>query len=238
LISRHASRAEEFQKSCKFRFAKRLRPRKQNRPQDPTQETGCESVAVQTCSYLPELQTPCRCLAVPTTESLDDYRTHVERMFDENSDAVVSNSSTAHAQVVIETLISRAKDTLQFFCECLKSEIYDETVIVQKLSEALKKGVKVQVLCQNSPVAKSLNRLISRKSQNNQFELRVCDPGSPGQSAPINFIVMDGKAFRFEGDRNKHTAVACANNSELASTMTAKFKELWQRASVPQLNAC
>jgi hypothetical protein len=38
---------------------------------------------------------------------------------------------------------------------------------------------------------------------------------------------MDGVAFRFETDREKHEASASANNPNLAKKISSKFEEFW-----------
>jgi len=166
------------------------------------------------------------------TESLElsDYREHVEQLFEADSSAIVSNSCTEHAEVVIETLISHSKTSLLFFCERLKKELYQKSSVVAKLIEASKRGVAVRILTQHQPETDLAEVIFPHLGDTTKFEIRVCPKESEGASADMNFIVMDSKAFRYENDREKHQAFACANSQELAGKMTTLFLKLWSNA--------
>lgn len=164
---------------------------------------------------------------------IDSYRKHVEQLFDSGSPDLVMNGSAAHAQILIETLITRAKEKIVFFCECLKEEIYDKEVIIQKLLEAGKRGVEVKILAQKEPETNLLRKkVVEFFPSNSPFEFRTCLPDSVGRNAPMNFIVMDEKAFRFEQELDTHKAFASANNCELAKQMLSRFDGFW-RVAVP-----
>lgn len=171
----------------------------------------------------------------------EKYRYHVEQMFDEQSDAVIENTCTNHARVLIETLVSRSKEQLLLFCENLKKEFYEDPKIMGEMVTAMRRGVEIRILTQHHPEAVSLVERLqaaSGKVENGTFSIMVCDADSSGAKADMNFVVMDRKAFRFEEDRVNHSAVASANRKELALKLSKVFDSFaLKSSSIPAVSA-
>lgn len=166
----------------------------------------------------------------PKPSDLTDYRRDVEQMFTDKSTALIRNSCTAHARILIETMVARSQKTLVFFCENLKKEIYDQTDLIKAIHEASKRGVKIRILVQNKPECEWLVKKSQELQDGVPIDFRVCRAASPGAAADVNFIVMDSTAFRFEEDREKHVAFASANNVRLAQKMEQKYEDFWVNA--------
>jgi hypothetical protein len=172
--------------------------------------------------------------AMLNDRELNSYRKLVEQMFDEDSETLISNSSTAHAAILVETLISRAQSSLRFFCKNLDEAFYDKLTMIAILADAAQRKVRLQFLTQEAPQAKKLVEFLSRVAGAYKLDVvfRICAPASEDSKAPFNFIVMDDKAFRFEDGPSDHVASASANSPDVAKKLTARFSRMWEE-SIP-----
>lgn len=163
-------------------------------------------------------------------KELEKYRRYIEQMFDEGSDALISNSCAAHAGIVIETLLTRAKTEVNLLCRDLDNLIYDELSMIGCFIDTISRGVSIRILIQNNPKADLLIQHLSKRipDENKKFvQLRVCGSAARHKSEGFNFIVSDKRAFRFEDDLDNHVAKASANSPELAIKLTRFFDQLW-----------
>jgi hypothetical protein len=165
-------------------------------------------------------------------QDLVSYRKLVEQMFDEQSIELISNKDTTHAQIIIETMASRAKKSLDFLSLKLCEKLYDSPEVSSKIMAASMRGVKVRMLSQEEMEAKVLKDFSLIVGGGSAIQFRKAIKDSFVNEAPYNFVVMDGKAFRFEEDKSSHSATASANNPDLCRQMLDMFERMWD-ASVP-----
>ena len=161
------------------------------------------------------------------------YRTLVEKMFDEQSAELISNRDTQHARVLIETMIDRAKSSLDFFCRDLNAKVYGERNLASKIVAAGLRGVKIRILSQEKPESNLMELLLPWFPNQDKVIFRQASEGSDSATADYNFVIMDQTAFRFETDREKHVATASANNPSVAAKISRRFEEFWESQSVP-----
>lgn len=152
------------------------------------------------------------------------YQKQIEALFDTDSDLIVTNRDRDHAAVIVSTLFTRAKKSVILFCKNLDGDFYNRRPIRCAIVEAVKNGVNVEILVQEVPEANELLADLDSLSTRTNLRIGKCKPGISGAETEINFAVMDGKAFRLENDRNLHTALACAKNSELAEKLIQLFR--------------
>jgi hypothetical protein len=170
----------------------------------------------------------------------DDYRTHVADLFSTNSEMLVSNSEPAHASVLLEMLLKHSKKSVSIFCRNLRSEIYDaEGVVAELIIAALNRKVPIHVVTQETPEDGHFLAVLSFLSTRGDCDIRlkVCDVDSPAAQAESNFVVVDGKSYRFEKDREHVNALACANGPVLAVKMETKFAQFERQANQTLLPA-
>lgn len=162
-----------------------------------------------------------------------NYRALVEQMFDENSPALVSNSCTEHAIILIETLLSRATKDVRILCRDLDPVAYDEPSVIQSIVDAAAKGVAIRILVQNEPMAKRLLQVIQSDFGSKKApEIRVCNDVAKVCSDGVNFVVADSKSFRIEEDLDRKVATASANHPTLAGRLVRLFDRIWPLCTV------
>lgn len=160
-----------------------------------------------------------------TSDSILDYKKHVERMFLDGSQIMFTNRDRDHAAVLISTLFNKAEREVVVLCRNLDSEFYSRDVVKEAIHNAIKRGVHMRIRVQEPPQSGELAALLQDPQYKN-IDYAVFEPGSRGATSEFNFTVADSKAFRLEEDRTKHAAVACANNPELAKQILTVFESL------------
>ena len=157
---------------------------------------------------------------------LKDYRASVERYFETGSSVIITNKDRSHAGILIATMFTMAKDRMVVFCQNLAADIYDTEEVQSAVMSAVERGVKVDILVQDSPQATRLVEALKPHVVNGRVRLFACIPGDTCSQAQVNFTVMDGKGFRLEANRAVFSAHACANNPQLAKGMLTLFDTL------------
>jgi hypothetical protein len=176
----------------------------------------------------PDTKVPTAKNSAHTGAELIAYRSYVELMFEQRSDVMISIKNTDHAKILIETLISRSKKSLNIFCHNLCDQVYGTWEMGARLASAANRGVKVRVLIQIEPEACDLEAIVSvLANPSSSVEFRTARKRSSAELAKYNFVVVDNISFRFETDWSKPVASACANNENLATRIAEKFEELW-----------
>lgn len=162
---------------------------------------------------------------------LEDYRSNVGQMFAQNSPVIITNRDRAHASILVETLVSVAQERILILCQNLCEKVYDSEAIVDEFKKALKRNVAIHILIQEKPKAQLLVILNDIfKAVGGTFNFRICEEGSDCINLPFNFMVVDGKSFRFEDDREACTASASANQPMLGVRMEEIFWHAWNNA--------
>ena len=152
------------------------------------------------------------------------YRESLERLFEQNSTAEITNSSAAHAAIVYEEFFRHSQDYVHIFCECLKKDVFDNDKVLTEAKNAIDRGVEVKCLVQGSPEASEFKKLFD--SGNPKKNPKTVIKTEIEGNKPFNFIVMDNKAIRFESEKDKISARVYVNNPEIAKILEKCFKKL------------
>jgi hypothetical protein len=162
---------------------------------------------------------------------LGDYESHVESLFDQKSPVVITNGLPAHAAILIAMLFRKAKEQVVVFCQDLNPDIYSRQDVMDAITQAIGRGIKVRFVTQSSPKATELVCKLQQFNEHEdvakQVQLRRCKPSSNESNIGVNFAVMDDTAFRFEPNKREVKAQACANNNKLASKMMVAFEKIF-----------
>lgn len=134
------------------------------------------------------------------------------------------NDSVNHARTLITELLRFAKREVWIYCSNLGKDVWEQTDVYEALGQAIANGVKINVLVQKQP--DEGNKALARLDAANIIVRITSSDFKP------NFIVADGKAFRFEEDPSVRKGVACANDQQMADALISKFHAL-REASTP-----
>lgn len=162
--------------------------------------------------------------STPEKSAHSDYRSHVEKLFDEGSSLLFQNKDKDHAAVLISTLFNKAQTEAVVLCRNLDKDFYDRPEVSASILKAANRGVNIKIRIQESP-SEGKFLLDLKKLQSPNISLVTCTPAR-GADLPINFTIVDRKAFRLENDRNTSCAVASANKPEVAERLLEIFESL------------
>jgi hypothetical protein len=161
----------------------------------------------------------------PAELEIEAYRKRIENLADLNSGESFTNNQPAHARVIFETFFCRATQEVDIFCRNLAADVFDSVRLCENLIGAVKRGVKVRVFTQENPAPSSfvdtLQELIAAKPE--LVELKKGNSNSLN-SLGFNFAVMDGKAYRFEPNKDDFVAFASMNNPSVCKSLLSVFR--------------
>ena len=133
----------------------------------------------------------------------------------------IENSSPKHAAIIIEEMISHAKESFCAVAQRMDPEVWSPGVI-DALTSVVKSGsVAVSLLVVTPDALTHLNG-IDQDLRN--CIRRVAKP----EDVAINLAIMDNKAVRLEYDVDNDKATFCVNETELVCLARAKFNALYE----------
>ena len=136
----------------------------------------------------------------------------------------VSNSSPSHAIVLICELIRAAKNSVDVFCRCLSDAVWGQKDVLEEILKAgQERHVRFRVITQEKIGMNKARRTLSLVDS----EIKCLED----KSITANFMIVDGKSFRFEVDCSNREGFAYAKNDELAKELCSAFEVLFNKAN-------
>lgn len=158
----------------------------------------------------------------PLTE-LDLYRLLFRYFLANGIQKRVSNSSPSHAIVLISELIRAAKYSVDVFCRCLSDAVWGQKEVLDEIMTAgQERHVKFRVITQEQIGMNKARKVLNLVDS----ELRCFE----NREFTANFMVVDGKSFRFEQDCSNRQGFAYAKNDEMAKDLSEAFEVLFAKA--------
>lgn len=169
---------------------------------------------------------------------MEDYKALVKRLADQKSSETIPNASISHAAVVIENLFSHADKSIRIFTGELNKEVYSLSAVREAAKDFLaKRAGTLEILIQNLLGAGDISehQLIRDCLENSNCKVQyVTDEND--KKINCHFIVADGRAWRFEPDKNTFEAIACFNDQDSAKKLESIFNTIFPRAKELVLN--
>lgn len=88
-------------------------------------------------------------------ENLEEYNKFVQSARENNSNVPISNSTTSHAKILYRHMIPEANNYIKIFSGSFDESFYNDPEIISSVKDAIKKGVKVEVITSREAVEKS-----------------------------------------------------------------------------------
>lgn len=147
------------------------------------------------------------------------YEEQVRILIRENSNEIISNSSSKHAIILFKTFFKEARSSIYIFCGRLSKAVYDDIHVLDAMRSALENGVDVQVvICEKVPESVLFVELLK------QYNKKICCNTVDNE---INhFCVIDGRRYRLEIDPLEKKAIACVNSIEIGQSLQNIFCKL------------
>jgi hypothetical protein len=157
------------------------------------------------------------------SEELKDYRDGVEKLFELNSEKIISNGMPEHAAILFEAFFKHAKHQIVILCRHLHGDVFGKGFVIAAAKQALARDVSLRIITQEKDL--QAREFVEAIKSSGRAKLEYAST-EKGRTLPYNFAVMDGKAFRFESDRDKVQAQASMNCPDIAKRLTQVFEEL------------
>ena len=157
-----------------------------------------------------------------------DYKLLLWELFINENPIRFSNGAPAHASLILEAMLTFAKNKVCIFCEDLDCFIYDRPELVMALKQALARNVIVEVLTQKRPKSLEFKKVIDENATGLAF-IRTASSYLV-KNRLENFAIMDMRAFRYEPDKSEERAVACANEPLSVAILDSNFSKLLAKA--------
>ena len=144
------------------------------------------------------------------------YHKEIRKLFDENSNVIFPNSCVEHAIAILIEIFRHATKEVKIFSKELNPDAWLNSSLQDEIIAASSRNVDIKIAIQSVSIADSN---IERFFQTLSITVKtLCAP-----NVDFNFVVADGRMFRFESDANKYHAVAGANNPQIAKELKEAF---------------
>lgn len=154
---------------------------------------------------------------------LDLYRLLFRYFLEHDIPKRVSNNSTSHAIVLIGELIRSARTSVDVFCRCLSDEVWGQDDVIAEIRKAgRERHVRFRVVTQEKEIKSKARK-----------ELRLVDSEIryyENDNIKANFMIVDGKSFRFENDCSNRKGFAYARNDKIVVELSKAFAEIFNKA--------
>jgi len=166
-------------------------------------------------------------------KDLEEYQQTVDVLSsgDDKKNFEFNNKDSRHAAIVMSTLFAKSKESIQIFCESFKGDVNKNPIYRKTLEEAILRGVKVEVIFEQSPninseafkllhaYSKSGTCTISLSILNNEYVKKL-------KNAHIdlgNFAIGDNSMYRYETDKSNFQAVCNFDDKKTVNDLRANF---------------
>jgi len=153
------------------------------------------------------------------------YENLVRAMIKTGDDKPVSNGKPEHAAIIYKLFFEFAVSKVLIFCKELNSSVFGDDRILMMAEKALERGVTIRVITQGlQPQPSNFTKWLLEKAKSGScVSVKTCKVGSPYASLPMNFALMDEKAYRYEANNDHVKAVACMNNPRITTELANFF---------------
>jgi hypothetical protein len=169
-----------------------------------------------------------------SNEDTNAYRQFIERFAESQLNQRIPNGKPAHAAVLFETMFKKAKDDVRIFTGDLSREAYGTPELLQSAKDAVRRGVRVQILLQHKKdlawvVAQPL---IESTMYNGKLpaNIDVRCATAPYSDSTKHFAVMDHIGYRWEWNHKECKAFANFNEPGVASDLARTFDRAFSAA--------
>jgi hypothetical protein len=157
------------------------------------------------------------------------YREGVASLLEAHANKMINNGLPEHAAVLFEQFFKNAQEQVCIFCKNLAAPVFGRQFVVDAAREALGRGIRIEILLQDSQPEQSSFTDLLRKAPSGVTITTA--QSEVAKTFKVNFAVMDLRAYRFEEDRERFKATANMFDPCIAAKLFQKFVEQQQTNS-------
>ena len=161
-----------------------------------------------------------------TELTMDDYRAYVKQKAVDGDGVIVLNRTPSHAAIVISALFSKAQSLVEIVSDGLDDTVWLAEDVAGEAVAFLRRNADARlIVVVGKPIAVAGNGLLST-IRDAGFIDRVTMFHAPEDlmaKFDVNFMVVDSKHLRFQGERAKFEAVIQFNESDRGEKLHKLF---------------
>ena len=171
-------------------------------------------------------------LPAEMVKDLEEYYDSMKLLSDgDGKNLEFSNKDFLHAGMVLATLFNRSKTDINIFAHSFSGQVSNPQFYREELSEAIKRGVEVNVVFEQLPTASSecyrdLKALQTTHSSLKLFVLNSSFVTKVNAKGLNNFTTGDSRMFRYETDKVNFKAYCNFDDLKTVSALNNNFKVL------------
>lgn len=160
--------------------------------------------------------------------SLIEYRARVQRAAALQNKERIYNGTTAHAQIVVESLFDTAREDVCVLNESMNNRVMGHDDTLDRVEVFLTRpNARLRVLVEREPdCGWGHSGFLRRFGERENVQVRLV-PDAVRQRYNFHFTVVDRKSYRFEPDRRKHAAIAAFGDEPVGQNLASIFEQIW-----------
>ncbi len=165
------------------------------------------------------------------------YREDVHRHAVSEDGEFIYNSSYGHARDLVEELFIKAEHEVCILTNRLDQRVFSGKSITDLADYFMaKSGAKLRVLIESSEVEDALGShpMIEKLDNGDRLDIRLV-PESATKYYKYNFMVVDGKHFRYEADRQQINAIATFGDAKKGDHLRKIFDKIWNHSKIVKI---
>lgn len=158
------------------------------------------------------------------------YKERVWALAARRDGEAVYNGSPEHAAIIVERLFASANGHVRLLTGDLEAKVYADPLVVQAAQRFLSHADRrLDVLVEDDNFSRSHLLWNSIGPAENAHFYKV--PAELSERIPYHFMTADSDCFRFERDKNSHTAVAAFGDQAATTNLNGIFDSLRARCN-------
>ena len=161
------------------------------------------------------------------------YRQHVRALAMRRDGEPVYNATAERASIVIESLLSNARHSVDILTGTLNPTVYGCDPVIKEaqffLLTSPENRIRI-ILEEDSPSVRMLHPLLVALKRFKNVDVKLATEGVQRRYG-FHFIVTDNDNYRFESDKRKPAAVACFGHPEGGKSLRTAYDALWAQCS-------
>ena len=164
---------------------------------------------------------------------LAEYREHVRALAMRRDGQPVYNATAEHASIVIESLLSNARRSIDILTGTLNPRVYGRDPVIQEaqlfLLTSPENRIRI-ILEEDWPSVRMMHPLLVALKLFKNVDVKLATRDVQRRYG-FHFIVTDNDNYRFESDKKKPAAIASFGHVEGGRNLRAAYETLWAQCS-------
>ena len=164
---------------------------------------------------------------------LEAYKELIEKRAKEWSKEVLPNAGKEHAAIVMTELFKNTTSNINMLVGSFDGSVSDDKEYLKELSNAIDRGVKINVIFLETPNIQShtYKLLKEKQKEGKSIFFKSANSGVKSTLSKHHFSVFDNNKYRFEKDIEKYLALVCFNDEDGAGRLNKLFSTYFNLSS-------